>query len=79
MPAQSGAGIKSIALGQDGVDQDGSREGRIERFDGPGGTSDGLNVDALFGQTLDDQVLPGRVVLDQQDSKPMRREGRVHG
>jgi hypothetical protein len=24
-------------------------------------------------------VLPGRVVLDQQDSKPMRREGRVHG
>jgi hypothetical protein len=24
-------------------------------------------------------VLPGQVVLDQQDAKPMRREGRVHG
>ena len=79
MPPQSGAGIEPIALGQEGIDQNGSRKSRIERFDGPSGAPDGLNVDALLGQTLDDQVLPGRVVLDQQDSKPMRREGRVHG
>jgi hypothetical protein len=79
MPAQACAGIETIALGQDGIDQDSRRQSRIERFDSPSRVPDGLNVDALLRQALSDQMLPGRVVLDQQDSKAMRRKRRVHG
>jgi hypothetical protein len=69
-PAQ----VEAVAVGQDRVEHHRVGTDRLEGFERPRHARRPVHVDAVLGQTRRHQVLPGGVVLDEQDSEsPDRR------